>query len=152
MINMKKTFLLISLIYTFLYAPAQPQTMNADSWKIKWNKKTILETGKENEPLNSKKIKKADLDKNYCLEISYKESDKKKEQEWKRSFLFFDETDAELLRKDSTRELKITAAELKEIFTGKKKIRIYTIAIPTDPELAARVRVRRVHLCTLELQ
>ena len=126
--------------------------MQTDSWKIKWNKKTILETGKENEIVNTKKIKRTDLDKNYYLEIAYKEADSKKEKEWTRSFLLFDENDVELLRKDSTRKVKINAAELKKIFAGKKKIRIYTIALPTDPNMAARVRIRRVHLCTLELQ
>ena len=65
--------------------------------------------------------------------------------------MFFDENDQELSRKDNTRNAKITAAELKKLFGDKKKIKIYTIAVPTDPDLAARVRVRRMHLCTLEL-
>jgi hypothetical protein len=147
---MKKSFLLLGLIGVYMLS--QSQSLKADAWKIKWNKKTILETGKENEALNTKKIKKADLDKKYCLEIIYKEADPAKEKEWIRSFLLYGDTDNEILRKDSTRNAQITAVELKKLFAGQKKIRIYTIAIPTDPELAARVRVRRAHLCTLELQ
>lgn len=149
---MKKLFLLLSLIWIYLFSQAQPQTMQAESWKIKWNKKTILETGKDNETINTKKFKKADLNKNYFLEIAYKEDDAKKEKEWIRSFLLFDENDVELLRRDSTRKTKISAVELKKLFGNKKKIRIYTISIPSDPNMAARVRVRRVHLCTLVLQ
>jgi hypothetical protein len=145
---MKKIILLLSL--SFVYMLPQAQNLQSDSWKIKWNKKVILETGKSNETINTRNIKLADLKKNYVLEISYKESDPKKE--WNRSFLFFDESDNELLRKDSTRNTMIAAAELKKIFGDKKKIKIYTIAVPSDPDMAARVRVRRVHLCTLELQ
>jgi hypothetical protein len=147
---MKKMFLLLSL--SFAYMLPQAQIQKADSWKIKWNNKVILETNKNDEAANTRKIKMAGLKKNYFLEISYKESDAQKEKAWKRSFIFFDENDKELLRKDSTRNAKITAAELKKLSGDKKKIMIYTIAIPTDPDLAARVRVRRVHLCTLELQ
>lgn len=128
------------------------EVVKENSWTIKWNKKVLLQTSEENETANTRKIKKADLSKKYCLEIIYKESDPAKEKEWKRSFLFFGNTDNEVLRKDSTLNIKIPAAELKKLFSNQKKIRIYTMAIPTDPDLAARVRVRRVHLCTLELQ
>lgn len=111
-----------------------------------------MEAGNENEAINTRNIKRADLSKKYCLEIDYKESDPAKEKEWKRSFLFFGDTENELLRKDSSRNIKITAAELKKLFGDQQKIRIYTIAIPTDPEIAARVRVRRVHIATLVLK
>lgn len=134
-----------------MYMLPQAQSLHAGSWEIKWNKKIILETGKENEAVNIRKLKSSDLKKKYFLEISYKESDTQKEKEWKRSFIFSDENDSELLRKDSTRNIKIPAAELKKLFGNKKKIKIYTLAIPTDPDLAARVRIRRLHLCTLEL-
>ena len=128
------------------------EVVKQDSWKVKWNKKVLLDATRENETANTKKIKKADLSKKYLLEITYKESDPEKEKAWKRSFLFFGDTDNELLRKDSTRNIVITAAELKKLLGTQKKIRIYTLVIPTDPDLAARVRVRRVHLCTLLFQ
>lgn len=149
---MKRSFFILSLAFSWLLSQSQMEVMKEDSWKIKWNKKVLLEASSENEAANTRQIKKAELTKNYCLEISYKESDPVKEKEWNRSFLFFGDTDTELMRKDSTRSVKVAAAELKKIFGNQNKIRIYTIAIPTDPDLAARVRVRRVHLCTLELQ
>ncbi|HET6995580.1 MAG TPA: hypothetical protein VFI06_11395 [Chitinophagaceae bacterium] len=147
---MKKIFTVLTLglaLSSFKAKNAEP-----DSWKITWNKKVILQTSKSDESANTRKIKSGDLKKNYTLDISYKESDPKKEKEWIRSFMIFDEKDAELLRKDSTRQAKISAAELKKLFAANKKLKIYTIAIPSDPEMAARVRVRRVHLCTLQLQ
>jgi hypothetical protein len=145
---MKNLFLILSFIGISMLSKSQtPQT---DSWKIEWNKKTILETTKENEADNTRKVKLADLKNNCFLEVSYKENPPKKD--WKRDFLFFDEGDNELLRKDSTTSTKISGAELKKLFADKKKIMIYTVALPTDPDLAARIRIRRVHLCTLELQ
>ena len=147
---MKKIFPLLSL--SFVYMLLQAQNAQPDSWKIKWNKKVILETSKSDEAVNIRKIKSSDLKKNYILEISYKEADAKKEKEWTRSFMVFNESDNEILRKDSARNWKITGAELKKLFGDKKNIKLYTIAVPTDPALAARVRVRRVHLCTLELR
>ena len=147
---MKKIFLLLTL--GFAYMLPQAQTLPADSWKIKWNEKIILETSKSDETANTKTINSADLGKKYSLEISYQEADAQKEKDWKRSFMFFDGGDNEVLRKDSTHSAKVTAAELKKLFSDRKKIKIYTIAIPTDPDLAARVRVRRVYLCTLVLQ
>ena len=128
------------------------EVIKQDNWKIKWNKKVILNATTENETKNIKKLKKAELSKRYSLEINYKESDPAKEKAWNRSFLFFGDNDNELLRKESVRNVTLTAAELKRLFGDQKKIRIYTMAIPTDPDLAARVRVRRIHLCTLELQ
>lgn len=145
---MKNLFFILSLIGISLLSKSQ--TTQSDSWKIKWNKKTILETAKENEADNTQKVKLADLKDNCFLKVTYKENPPKKD--WKRDFLFFDEGDNELLRKDSTTIAKIPGTELKKLFAGKKKIMIYTVSLPTDPDLAARIRIRRVHLCTLELQ
>ena len=145
---MKNLFFILSLIGISLFSKSQ--TQQSDSWKIKWNKKTILETTKENVADNTQKVKLADLKDNCSLKVSYKENPPQKD--WKRDFLFFDEGDNELLRKDSTTSTKITGSELKKLFAGKKRIMIYTVSLPTDPDLAARIRIRRVHLCTLELQ
>jgi len=147
---MKRNLLLLSFLGLYICSYAQPAS--ADSWKITWSKKVILQTSETNESANVRTIKASDLKKNFILEISYKEADVAKEKEWIRSFMLFDENDQQLLKKDSTRHVKITAAQLKKLFGNKKKIKIYTIAIPSDPDLAARVRVRRMHLCTLQLQ
>jgi hypothetical protein len=149
---MKKILLLITLCFGWLLSYGQPQSLQADSWKIKWHKRTIVETGKEDEMVNKKTVKKGELDNDYCLEITYKESSPQKEKEWKRSFLLFDENDNELIRKDSTRNVLIPASELKTLFGDKTKIRIYTVTLPTDPNMAASIRVRRVHLATIELK
>lgn len=120
-----------------------------DSWKISIHHKVLLKTAIEDEGANSKPVTSAAWNKKGNLEVCYQEKPVKKD--WRRSILFTDENDQELIRKDGVSRVKIPLAELKQAFAGKKKIFIYTISIPTDPDLAARVRVRRVHLCTLEL-
>jgi len=145
---MKNLFFILSFIGISMLSESQAN--QSDSWKIKWNKKTIMETDKENKDDNIRKVKLADLKDNCFLKVSYKENPPK--NDWKRDFLFFDENDNQMLRKDSTTSIKIPGTELKKLFANKKKIVIYTVTLPTDPDLAARIRVRRVHLCTLELQ
>jgi hypothetical protein len=147
---MKKIFLSTLIFFSHLLSYAQDK--KSDYWKLTWNKKPILQTSTSDETANTLKIKAADLKKSYMLELTYKEADAAKGKSWIRSFMLLDESGNELWRKDSTHLLKITAAELKKLFAGKKQLKIYTIAIPSDPDLAARVRVRRVHLCTLKLQ
>ena len=137
---MKKSFLFSSLMVAILFAQAQ------DSWTIKLNHILLLATSREDEKANTKKIKPAAWKKNSTLEIRYTQSDS---FSWRRSFLFFDEQDNQLLAKDSVTYSSIPLALLRKLFTGKKEIRVYTIVSPVDPKMA--IRIRRVHLCTLKL-
>jgi hypothetical protein len=142
---MKTLLLAATLLSTFTIMHAQ------DSWKIKLNSKIIFTATGEDEIKNTKKIKRTELARGGTLDILYKES--VPQESWKRTFLFFDENDAQLLSKDSVGAVtKINNTTLDKLFAGKKKLRIYTVATPTDPDLAARVRIRRVHLVTIELQ
>jgi hypothetical protein len=140
-----KKFLLLGLI-TMLALAVHAQ----DTWTIKLNNKTII-TGKSDQKVNTKQVKRSELGKPGSLQVIYKQSPP--QTGWKRSILLFDENDVELSRIDSlTAKSKITSATLKKGFEGKKEIRVYTIALPTDPAIAAAVRVRRIHLGTLELK
>jgi hypothetical protein len=142
-----KNLLTLLLISTFTMTNAKSQ----GSWKIKFENKTLLSASTENETANTRQLKKADLSKNAFLQIDYKETDADK-KDWVRSFLFFDENDNELLRKENIKSPKLSSAELTKLFHERKKLKIYTVSLPSDPELASRVRIRRVHLCTLELK
>lgn len=138
---MKLVFLLPALFLASMAACAQH-----DSWKIKLNHRTILSTQRESSAKNIRRIQSAEWNKNGFLEIGYKESAPGK---WIRSFLFFDEQDQELFRKDSVNILRIPLVDLRRMAAGKKSILIYTVVAPRDPGTA--IRVRRVHLCTLRL-
>lgn len=124
-----------------MYADAQ-----SDSWKIRMNNKILLATSHEDEKVNTKKITSSEWKKSGSLEIIFKEGEP---NTWRRSFLFFDAEDNQLLSKDSTTRAKISLSALRKLFKGKKEIRIYTVISPLDPNIA--IRIRRVHLCTLKL-
>lgn len=142
---MKRIYLIIVFIFAAMFSNAQ------NSWKVKLNARVVLAATTEDETKNTRKIKRTELDKKGSLDVLYKSD--KTNTEWIQSLLFYGETDNEVFRKDSVSgTTKIKLATLKELFGTAKKIRIYTISIPSDPNLAARIRVRRVHLCTLELQ
>jgi hypothetical protein len=117
----------------------------ADTWNIKWKGEVILSATAENEKEN---VKSVVLDDASILVVRYKEAVAK--ADWARSILIFGEGDNELMRINS-KAAKIGAEELKKAIGNNKTIKIYTVSLPTDPEMAARVRVRRVHLCTLVL-
>jgi hypothetical protein len=120
------------------------------SWKIRLNNSTILSTDSENETRNLRKIDKAALSGKGYFEAIY--TNTSGEKGLIRSILFVDENDNEVMRKDSVRRIKIPIGELKKMFEGHNQIRVFTLAIPADPDKAALVRVRRLHLCTLELK
>ena len=137
----------LAIILTcFLFAMTTNAQEQTDKWQIKWNGKAILSTAAESEKDN---VRKVDFNENTVLALSYKEATPK--ADWARSFLLFDEGDNELLRKENVSMTKIGSEELKKAIGNNKTIRIYTISLPTDPQMAAQVRVRRVHLCTLVL-
>jgi hypothetical protein len=140
---MKKFLLLAFSVFFALYMSAQ------DSWKVKLNNKVILAADKVDDNANTRKIKSGDWKKNGSLEVAYK--GERPEAGWVRTFYFLDETGNEIIVKDNTSKANISLKTLRKSFAGKKKIDIYTIVRPTDPEVAMRVRIRRVHLCSLEL-
>ena len=126
-----------------------PAPQALDSWTVRLNKKTLLSATKEDETANIRKLSFSDWKTADSLTISYKEMSPKKQ--WERSIFLCDEDDNELLRKDENTKASFSQEEVKKAFAGKKFIRIFTTVSPSDPELAARVRIRRVHLCTIEL-
>ena len=93
--------------------------------------------------------KKSDLSKKKDFYLSYVEKDK--DNEWEREIIIFGENDHDLFRQKSSK-LKISNTKLLSLFKKSNKLKIYTISLPKDPAKRAVVRVRRVHLVTLELK
>jgi hypothetical protein len=140
---MKNNFFLIGFILTVLFTQGQDIP---DRWIIKLNNKALLATSQEDEKSHTIKLKSSDWKKNGFLEIIYRQA---VPDQRKRSFLFFDEQENQLLVKDSVTSVKLTISTLRKLFTGKKQVRIYTIVYPLNPNIA--INIRRVHLCTLQL-
>jgi hypothetical protein len=138
-----KAFLLLLTIALSTSVMAQ-----SDSWKVTHNGKVRLSASEENEK-NRIEVKAAELNKKGLLSIAFKEGTP--QADWQREMMIFDPSDNELKRGKGSL-LKLQNADLKKLFAKSKTLMIYTIALPKDPNLAATVRVRRVHLCTLVLK
>lgn len=143
---MKTLFLLLSFVFsTSLFAQ--------DSWTISHNGKTKLQASVEDETKNEVKIDSKNTlvkesAKGYFI-VNYKEL--KKQKGWKRYIAFVDENDNEFYKQEGS-VLKLSNTKLRKLMEPSKirTVKIYTWSLPTDPELAARIRVRRVHLATIK--
>jgi hypothetical protein len=121
--------------------------MVPDTWKVTLNNKALLVTSVENPEKNKFTISRAELLKKGPLVISYTE--KKPEKGWKREISVVDPGENDLVKRGNSK-VTITTGELKKILDkGVKTIHVYSWTLPTDPNKAAVVRVRRVHLCTI---
>lgn len=138
-----KTLLL--LLITFLNVHAAQQ----DCWTVTHNNKLLLQVNKEEESANVVPINKSALKSTGHLTVNYTENNRQKD--WVRTIALVDENGNELLKQSGTL-LKVSNAKLASLANIYKIIKIYSWALPADPQLAATVRVRRVHLCTLTLK
>lgn len=133
----------------------QTENLKADSinstakpgWEVFVNKQLILQSNTEDPAVNSRIVKAADLF-NTNLQIIYTETP---DAQLNRSYIIMDNNRRELFRTENSKQ-PINGAALKKAAGGETTLVIYTLAIPSDPALAATIRVRPVHLCTLILQ
>ena len=122
----------------------------SDTCVILFNKKVIFkgEVDKTDAVafLKSNSFKKTD-----CLLIKYVSENELKG--WKRTFYFDTEQDENV----TTLELKkqsgsvyVNASLLDKMKEKKQPVIIYTMSLPTDKAMAARIRVRRIFICKIE--
>lgn len=122
-------------------------TVAKPGWQVLVNKQLVLQSNTEDAAVNSRIVKAADLF-NTNLQIIYTETP---DAQLNRSYIIMDNNRRELFRTENTKQ-PIAGAALKKAAGGETTLVVYTLAIPSDPALAATVRVRPVHLCTLILQ
>lgn len=121
-----------------------------DSWKVYHNKTEFLTGTEESKSKNSISISAASLKMSGELVITYIE--KKPPKDWSRFIAIFDGKDNELLQRKNARMLKVGNTLLNGLFKNNHSLYVYSWALPNDPDLASRIRIRRVHLCTIELK
>jgi hypothetical protein len=139
---MKLFALLLTLGLSF---SAQSQ----DSWKVVHNGRQKLKTSVEQQAGNVVFLNRADLQKNGNLSIIFSEGEK--QAGWTRTITMVDKGETEL-HTHTGNLFTISNANLKKLFNRANTIYVYTWALPDDPELAARIRIRRVHLSTIKLR
>lgn len=133
----------LAVLLALFIMPAKEQ--GEDSWTVILNGKNILNTKTEDEVKNLMRIPATSLKKNNIFIINYIE--KVPVQGWER-FMAAESQDT-TLSEIKGRVLQMPNAALRNMFQKSDTIRVYTWALPTDLELRKRVRIRRVHLCTL---
>lgn len=120
-----------------------------EKWTIQLNGRTVRRDSVENPEKNIVRVKRSQLKKGKELSVLFSEKNEKKE--WDRFLGIYNEGEEELVQKMSTK-LKVSNAKL--LYWGKtsKRLTIYTWSLPTDPDLRSRIRIRRIHLCTLVIE
>ncbi|MGC4037850.1 MAG: hypothetical protein QM764_17945 [Chitinophagaceae bacterium] len=145
---MKSIFLIfvISAISLSVYAQ-QHRT-----WAVLHDKTKMLWASEENEQANVISLHSSIFKSNSFFYFSFNDDINKNDRSnWVRTIGLFTESDSELIRKKGD-SLKLSDNSLKKLLFKNKTIKVYTWALPKDPKEAARVRVRRVHLCTIMLK
>ena len=141
---MKTISFLLLFIFISLMSIAQ------DTWMVYHNKIEILNTGKSDPAQNIIPFKQSDLVVPGFLELKYIEE--KPQKNLIRHLVVYDGSENILIQKAGVSVLTLPNETLKDLLAKNSIIKIYTWTLPTDPELAARIRVRRLHLCTVELK
>lgn len=118
-------------------------------WTVAHNQKVVLTASVESEQKNVVTLTKGALKKKGSLCICIAERGAPKD--WQRIIGVFDEGDKELLQQKSD-TLSLSNIQVSRLFQKTGKVKVATWLLPLDPKLAAAVRVRRVHLCTLVIK
>ena len=143
---MKKSTLLIGIISFIVGTHVYAQ----DAWKVTLNDKAILQ-GKSDEESLSARIKASSVSTFDKLRITY--TTKNADPAWNRLFYINNEMDSTLFTLSLNKQsgsASIESPRIKSLIANKKSIYIYTISLPKDPSVAARVRVARVLLGKIE--
>jgi hypothetical protein len=104
---------------------------------------------------NSKKILMLAKQDDANAKLLIMNANAKNESSYNRSFSLVDDKDAELKLSFMSRVVGNTYVSLKNFFEQAQKgktYKLYTIAIPKDPNVAATVRVRRILLCNVTVK
>lgn len=140
---MKKIILTI-LTFTFLtMAEAQ------ESWTICYGKKSLLKKVSEDKEKNSFTINKSSLSGNSKLTIQLHAVDT---ANYITLMANLDNGNNVKEWEYNSKTFRITAGELKTLFGSESKLHFYYRSLPKDPEKAAVVRIRPVHVCTITLK
>lgn len=119
-----------------------------DRWTVVHNGKTRLEAKNESAK-NSFFVKREELQQKGTLSIFIK--DKSPRKDWVRTILVVDEAENEIANGNGDL-MKVSNKQLFKAAASARKIHIYSISLPSDPEKAALVRVRRIHLATIQFK
>ena len=141
---MKNFFTLLALLASILaFSQSDP------SWKVLHNSKVLLQASEEAPDKNVVVIKRSSLAGTGALQMIYQPAGDTKG--WERTITIMSEADAEI-QTFKGNAVKLSNAALRTMAKRGQRLMIYTISLPKDPKQRALVRVRRMHLCTIEIK
>lgn len=142
---MKRLFILLPLIFMGGLINAQHI--------ISINSKQVLKLNEEDD--NADENIKLNLNFKHPAAAVFEAKDLKGSKQWKRSYIIYDEQDNEILKLNASKKVNTQQVAIKELLKkleAGKKYFLYTMATPSNPKLAAVVRVRRILLCAVIVQ
>jgi hypothetical protein len=145
-----KLFLLFAALLFSIAVFAQKRGVPAEaSWKVTLGSKTLLKASAEDETANVITVRRADLKKKGNFILAYTPGSDESTG-WNRTITVYGENDTEL-QQHKGNKLTLSNYALATLLKDKQQVKIYTMAIPSDKRKAALVRVRRVHLVTVNV-
>jgi hypothetical protein len=136
-------------VFALIFLIASSVHAQIDRWRIVHNGNLLLSDSVEDESRNVRQIKRTEFDKPGNLSIEYTSSIPN--DEWQRTFSLVDDKDSVLYEKAGGNLLTISNSNLKKYLAKENKFKIYTWSLPKDSSKAALIRIRRIHLCTIEI-
>ena len=152
MFKQKGMALKIVLVFSLCLITCLVHSQEGASWKVVLNKKIILNgKGQEDTAKNKLQIKKSELSNNSIFKIEYIEPMNSTAMGWKRTMAIMDTASVIIVQYDSSSILQLYNKDMMKILWNRKKVNVFTWARPLDPGMAAAIRLRRLHLCSIEL-
>ena len=116
------------------------------SWKVRFGGRAVVLTSTQDYTKKDVSTRTSDLKNKQARPVTSREAEK--QNGWERTMTAYGSRDAEL-KKQKGNQFQLTGTALQSLFKKSDTLKVYTMALPTDPKLKAAVRIRRVHLCTL---
>jgi hypothetical protein len=146
--NMKKYF----LFYIFFLISFSVMAQKYDSWQIFSNRKQIASYSLKKESFDERRVvllnRTLEGPGFFIIEFTPAAA----QAEWIRTIAFFDTTERQIKAYDNTLFLRVHNTDMALMLDNRKIVRVYSWAVPKDPELAATVKIKRTLLCTLYIR
>lgn len=122
-------------------------------WKVTLNRKTVLKGVDENDTATNRiQVKKADLTNNNIFKLEYyNKNEKSPKGAMYRSLAYYDPAGSPTVQLDSAFILMVENRDILKLLWTRKILTAYTWSSPSDPAMAAAIRIRRTRLFTIEL-
>ena len=139
-----------SILYPMILLLAiSTNAQSYNSWKVYHNRREVSEFNDKKEPTDERRVVLLNrlLDGPGFFIIEF--TPMKDQADWIRTIGFYNAADSSIREYNNTLFLRLHNSEIAGIMDGRQGVKVYSWAIPKDPNVAATIRVRRELLCTL---